>query len=161
MAYRNIISGALLIAVGVWYAWQTLQLPLRTGVMPNTPGPSFFPWVIVTVLLALAAALLIQGVSGLATSASTSTSKTAHKPASWQSPGKSFALLAIILIYIAALPYLGFIAASTGAFPILMILFGARNWLVIVPMSVIVPAAFFGFFTYVFNVILPRGLIAF
>ena len=60
MARRNVIAGVGLLLLGVVYAVLTGGLPDRT--IPNTPGPSFFPWVVGVSFLVLAAALLVQGL---------------------------------------------------------------------------------------------------
>ncbi len=63
MHLRNIIAAVVLLAVGVAYTVLTFQLPERS--LPNTPGPNFFPLVIVVIFLVLALSLLIQGAKKL------------------------------------------------------------------------------------------------
>ena len=63
---------------------------------------------------------------------------------------KGALLLVSILIYIAVLGEVGFIAASAVVFAVLMVLFGARNPVGIVVTSVVVPVVLFGLFTYGF-----------
>ena len=60
MGRRNVIAALVLLVLGATYAVLTTQLPDRT--IPNTPGPSFFPWVVTGSLLVLAAGLLVQGI---------------------------------------------------------------------------------------------------
>jgi len=64
MRKRNLISAAVLIAFGIGYAVLAVQLPTRN--IENATGPSFFPVVVVTCFLILAAALLIQAMRGTA-----------------------------------------------------------------------------------------------
>ena len=64
MRKRNLISAAILIAIGIGYAVLAVQLPTRN--IENATGPSFFPLVVVTGFLILAAALLVQAMRGRA-----------------------------------------------------------------------------------------------
>jgi len=65
------------------------------------------------------------------------------------------------IIYLAALPYAGFIVASVLFYAALMYLYGSRNWLMIGASSIIIPVALFVLFRYGFQIILPRGVLAF
>ena len=49
-----------MLAIAVGYGYQTALLPART--LPNTPDPSFFPWINTILLGVLSFALLIQAV---------------------------------------------------------------------------------------------------
>ena len=58
----NIILAALLIALGIFYAYLAANLPDRN--LPNTLGSDFMPWVLVGCLLFLSLLLLIKTVFG-------------------------------------------------------------------------------------------------
>ncbi len=152
MAHRNIIAGLALIALGAWYAFLIGSLPERS-VMPNTPGPSFFPTIIVSITLLLSALLVISGVMELG------------KPGDGTDIPRSGvnAKIAVgaFIVYLGMLPYAGFILASVPFFAVLMHLYGSRSRFMIAVSSLIVPIALFTIFRYGFQIILPRGILAF
>lgn len=155
MAKRNIVAGLVLIALGAWYSYQIGNLPDRSS-MPNTPGPSFFPILIATALLALSLSLLAVGVIELRRSghvdAGTSSGPLQRAPI--------YALAAAIL-YLAVLPYAGFIVASIPMFAALMYFYGSRNKIMIAISSVLIPVALYIIFRFAFQIILPRGILEF
>lgn len=149
MAHKNIAAAIGLLAFTAWYALLTAGLPERE-VMPNTPGPSFFPWLITAALSALSVALLVQGITRL---------KRGNGAAAAVYDAKTPVLaLASFAIYLAALPYFGFIPASVIFFAALMWLYGARNPVIIAAAAFAGPFILFVLFRYGFNIILPRGL---
>ncbi len=145
MARRETIAAIVLIALGIVYAYLTTGLPERT--LPNTPGPSFFPWLIVASLLALSGALLARGLRGWQAAAK----RTAPPP--WQALG----MLCWFVAYLAALPVAGFVIASVPFFAGLMVFFGARRPAGIAAASLTVPVAVYHLFRGVFQVLLPTG----
>ncbi len=149
MGRRNVIAALVLLALGAGVAVLTAGLPSRT--IPNTPGPSFFPWVVTGSLLALALGLLVQGVRQW----SDGTAAVALSGA----PGRPVTGLVWFAVYLAALPTLGFLVASIPFFAGLMVLYGgARNvWLAVA--SIAVPAFLFFVFRDVFQILLPRGVL--
>ena len=58
MRRRNIIAAVVLIVSALFYGGLTAQLPTRT--LPNTPDPSFFPWINTAIILALSVLLLAR-----------------------------------------------------------------------------------------------------
>jgi len=149
MAHKNIAAAIGLLAFTGWYAVLTTGLPER-AIMPNTPGPSFFPWLITAALCALSVTLLFQGISRL----KHQTGAVAER----QDVRKPVLALVSIAIYLAALPYLGFVPASVIFFAALMWLYGARNPVLIAAGAIAGPVILFVLFRYGFNIILPRGL---
>ncbi len=149
MAHKNIAAATGLLAFTGWYGVLTATLPERS-IMPNTPGPSFFPWLITAALCALSLALLYQGITRLKHQSSEGTD--------WQEARTPALALASIAIYLAALPYLGFIFASMFFFAVLMWLYGSRNPVMIVAGSVLGPVILYFLFRHGFNILLPRGL---
>ena len=149
MAHKNIAAAIGLLAFTAWYAVLTAGLPER-AIMPNTPGPSFFPWLITAALSALSLALLVQGITRLKHRDS-----TAAEPYHFKTPVLALASFAI---YLTALPYLGFVPAGVIFFAALMWLYGARNPVMIAAGAVLGPLFLFVLFRYGFNIILPRGL---
>ena len=148
MARRNIIAALVLIGVGAWYGVLTAALPERS--LPNTPGPSFFPWLITGGLLLLSAALLAQGVM-------LRKSEAADDSGSAPVARGSFALIWFVL-YLVALPYVGFLWSSIPFFGGLMLLYGGRNRLYVAIAAILVPLLLFFIFRHGFQILLPRGV---
>ena len=63
MPLRNLVAGLVLCAVTVAYASLIGSIPDRT--LPNTPGPSFMPWLIAAVMGILSLCLVIQAAREL------------------------------------------------------------------------------------------------
>ena len=152
MGRRDIIAAVVLLALGLAYGFLTTGLPLRT--LPNTPDPSFFPWINTTVLLVLAAALLVQGLFFTAEGGA----EGARPPARRQLP--VLCVLAAFVTYLVALPPLGFVIATIPFFAILMVAYGERRALWLAAGAFGVPILLFVVFRYGFGVQLPRGLLA-
>ncbi|MDE0113850.1 MAG: tripartite tricarboxylate transporter TctB family protein [Albidovulum sp.] len=151
MARRNIVASLVIAAFGIWYFVLIQELPERTS-MPNTPGPAFFPTVIVTVLLALSAILAASGVIAIRNSTGTGES--------WLPKWQATIAVGAFLAFLAALPFAGFILSSVVFFAILMRLYGCRNWVLIACAAIAVPVALFTLFRYGFQIVLPRGLVS-
>ena len=146
MAQRNLLAGAVLLAIGLAYGALTTGLPERT--LPDTPGPAFLPWIITAAWLVLSAALLAHGLIA---------ASNESKDAGYRVPAKGWVALAGFVVYVGLLPWLGFVAASALFFAGLMWLYGERNRLLIALTSLIVPVVLFYLFTAGFQILLPRG----
>ena len=163
MERRNILAGLVLLALSAGYGYLIGTIPDRT--LPNTPGPTFFPWIIAGAAAALSLALVLQGVAALAGSAKglvgAQAAEDEVKPEA-DGPGKGFLLAVAALVwfalYLAALPFAGFIVASFIFFGGLMLLYGARNPLLIAVASCAIPAALYLLFRHVFTILLPTGI---
>jgi hypothetical protein len=152
MGRRNIIAAIVLLALGLAYGLLITGLPLRT--LPNTPDPSFFPWINAAILLALAAALLVQGLFFTAGDEE----QTEGIPARRQLP--VLWVLAAFVAYLIALPPLGFVVATVPFFAALMVAYGERRALWLGAGALGVPILLFVVFRYGFGVLLPRGLLS-
>lgn len=150
MRKRNLISAAILIAIGAGYAVFAVQLPTRN--IENATGPSFFPLVVVTCFLILAAALLVQAIRGRA-------SLGAVPVLPKISSGIYGASLAAAVIYLASLPTLGFIAANIPLFAALMVLYGEKRPAWVAAGSIGISLAVFFVFREVFQIQLPAGIL--
>jgi len=151
MARRNIAAALALIAFSVWYALLAHALPVRS--LPNTPGPSFFPLLIIACVFALSLALLLKGLLGLR-----GDRERPAEPTTWRQP---LLALAGFAVYLAVLPYAGFIVASVAFFAALMWLYGARHRELTAIAALGVPIALYLLFRYGFQIVLPRGPLAF
>jgi len=148
MPKRNIIAAIVLILAGLGYGYMTAHLPVRT--LPNTPDPSFFPWINTTLLLTLSIALLIQGLVQ---------AKPRGSAAVGGGAGRVWAALSLYFVYLLLLPPLGFVLASAPFFAALMALYGERRPAWLVTGGIGVTVLLFVLFRYVFGVLLPRGLL--
>ena len=149
MRKRNLVSAAILIALGVGYAVLATDLPTRN--IENATGPSFFPLVVVSCFLVLSAALLVQGFLPALSGKLPDIPKI---PA-----GRCGIGLAAAVIYLAALPYLGFIAANIPLFAVLMVLYGEKRPAWVIGGSVVISLLVFSLFREVFQILLPAGIL--
>ena len=150
MRQRSVIAGLVLIAVGVGYGYLTSRLPVRT--LPNTPNPSFFPWINTVLLLVLSAALLIQGL----------VLDAGNGRERYRCSGIAYAVVALVafVAYLVVLPGLGFVVASIPFFAVMMVLFGELRPAWVAGGSVGATVLLFVVFRYGFGVLLPRGLLS-
>jgi len=150
MRTKNIAAALVLIALGIGYGYLTAGLPKRS--LPNTPDPSFFPWIITGCLLLLAGLLLVQGLAA---------PRKGPEDAVNAPPLRAPAVfLVVFALYVAVLPHAGFLAASVPFFAVLMALYGERRWRVIAAASLTVPVILVLVFRHVFHVPLPKGALA-
>ncbi len=148
MRVVNIILGLTLILFGGFYSYLTLHLPDRN--LPNTLGSAFMPWVLVTCLYILSALLLLQTIyRGSAESCDYVISKK---------EGSSILFLVVlVIVYIKAMAYFGFLLVTPIFLIILMLSIGARKWKEVLLTSTLVTFGIYLFFQKVFQIILPAG----
>jgi putative tricarboxylic transport membrane protein len=147
MRNRNVVAALVLIALGVVYGYLTAGLPKRS--LPDTPGPSFFPWIITASLLVLSTALLVQGLRGPRRIPDTAGGLRAPT-----------VFLTLFVVYVAALPFTGFVIASVPFFAALMWLYGERRrgWIGVV--SIALPVLLVLVFRHGLQIPLPTGVLA-
>jgi len=149
MRQKNIIAAAVLIVLIVIYGIMTAFLPVRT--LPNTPDPSFFPWINTVVILVLSVWLLLRGLG-----------QPHSDPVRGNFGGRKRALGAMgsFLVYLVALPGLGFVLATVPFFAVMMTLFGERRPFQVTCGAVGMTFALYLLFRHAFGIFLPRGLLA-
>jgi putative tricarboxylic transport membrane protein len=149
MRRKNIIAAIVLIVFATIYGGLTAYLPVRT--LPHTPDPSFFPWINTAIILALSVGLLVQGL---------------RLPASGPSQGgggrqrRAVWTLGAFVIYLAAMPGLGFVLATIPFFAVMMVLFGERRPVRVGAGAVCATIFLYVLFRHGFGIFLPRGLLA-
>ena len=147
MKRRNIAAACVLLAVAVGYGYQTALLPART--LPNTPDPSFFPWINTIMLGVLSVALLIQAVLR---------PNDEGVMGAQQASVPVITALGLILLYVVAMPFLGFVLSSVPFFALFMVLHNERRKLWLLIGAVGIPIFLFNLFKHLFGVPLPRGI---
>lgn len=147
MRAKNIGASVFMMAFAVLYGYLTTGLTERT--LPNTPGPPFMPWILTVCLFAVSAIWFIgslkldSGQKGF-----TEDKKYLLYPA---------AGLGLFLIFLVALPYMGFMAGGIPFFAGLMVVSGERRPLWIIGFSIAIPVFIFFLFREGFTILLPRG----
>jgi hypothetical protein len=147
MRNRNVVAAQILIALGVVYGYLTAGLPKRS--LPDTPDPSFFPWIITASLLILSSVLLVQGLRGARDAPDTAGGLRAPT-----------VFLVLFVVYVAVLPFTGFVLASVPFFAALMWLYGERRlgWIGVV--SIALPVILVFVFRHALQIPLPTGVLA-
>ena len=151
MRRKNIIAAMVIIVITIIYGLMTLQLPTRS--LPDTPGPTFFPWINVVIILFLSVVLLLSSVF------STKNFNLEFKQEETQSNHNLRALLALIgfAVYLVTLPSFGFLFTTIPFFSFLMVMFSEKRPLYILSSSVGLTFLFYFVFRYGFNIFLPAG----
>ena len=148
MRQKNIIAALVLISVTIGYGILTADLPIRT--LPNTPDPSFFPWLNTIIILLLSGLLLLSGSSN---------PKVSSPSINRLEQNRVVAAMAAFIVYLAIMPRLGFILATIPFFSAMMVMFGERRPIFIGFSSLIATASLYVLFRHGFGVFLPRGLL--
>jgi len=148
MRQKNFIAALFLLIFTVCYGILTADLPLRT--LPNTPDPSFFPWVITSIIFILSVLLLFSGFKY---------SKGVRTKVDKKERNLTVTAMTIFIFYLAAMPKLGFILATLPFFSVMMFLFGERRPVFIGIGSLVTTAGLYVLFRHGFGVFLPRGLL--
>jgi hypothetical protein len=149
MRRKNSIAAIVLIVFAASYGVLTAGLPVRT--LPNTPDPSFFPWINMAIMLILSVWLLVHSLRRpKETALDTDTAER----------NLIITAMGVFVVYLAAMPTLGFILATLPFFAAMMVLFGERRPIYVGTGTIAVTAALYLLFRHGFGVFLPRGLLA-
>jgi len=148
MRIVNISIAVILMLFGGFYSYLTFVLPDRN--LPNTLGSSFMPWVLVTCLFVLAVLMMVQAIyRGSVETCDYAISKK-------EGIGIIF-LVVVVVVYIKAMAFLGFLLVTPIFLAVLMLTIGARKWKEILLTSALVTFGIYLFFQKVFQIILPAG----
>ncbi len=148
MRVVNIILAVVLILFGCFYSYLTLHLPDRN--LPNTLGSSFMPWVLVICLYGLAILLLLQSLFKVS-------AETCDYGISKKEGTSILFLIVLVIVYIKAMAYFGFMLITPFFLMALMLTIGARKWKEVILTSILVTFGIYLFFQKVFQIILPAG----
>ena len=148
MKQKDIVAACVLLVVVIGFGYQTALLPVRT--LPNTPDPSFFPWINTILLGVLSFALLIQGIL-----------RPTKKRVMQSTLGTRTVIVALgsILLYLVAIPYFGFVLSSVPFFALFMVLHGERRKLWLLIGAAGIPIFLYNLFSHLFSVPLPQGMV--
>jgi len=149
MRTRNLVAAIVLLLLSIVYGYLTANLPTRA--IENTTQPSFFPWIIVVCAALLLLSLFAQG---LKVGADDSVVASLGVPRIRLICG-----LVLSVVYLAALPNLGFPASNIPLFAGLMMLYGERRPLWIIGGSVVATMILFYLFREIFQILLPSGIL--
>jgi putative tricarboxylic transport membrane protein len=144
----NVILAALLIGLGIFYAYLAANLPDRN--LPNTLGSDFMPWVLAGCLLLLSLLLLIKTVFG----------STPEQFDFSISPKEGFGVIFLtvcVFAYVKLMLLIGFVLATPIFLALLMLITGSRKWKEIIMVSIFATFSIYLLFQKLFQVILPRG----
>jgi putative tricarboxylic transport membrane protein len=151
MGQKNIIAGVVLILISLTFGYLTSQLPQRT--VGGDPGITFFPWIIALSVLVLSIAMTIQGWLIIRQGEAQGETET-----TWQRPPtRVIAMIVLYVVFIALLPYLGFLVASVPFFTILMYLYGGRHKVLLTLAGPCIPIAIYFLFRHGFLIPLPKA----
>jgi len=147
---KALFSGCCLLAFSAYLYYLISQFP-DTAAEYRTISPSFFPYVLATVLAALSLLLIVEG---------------------WRAPVGSIlsldlnqketyrtgALLLILIIFSFLLTTLGFIVDAFLFMVSIQLLLGERRFVVLIPVALAVSLGMYFIFATLFKVPLPMGV---
>lgn len=166
LATRARVEGLVIVAVALGYLWETRSIPALYQ-MPGVPGPAAFPEV-------LGLALGLAGLWRLAFGAPADEAEGAAEgdagaraagpgaaARAWLAAhGRFYALWAVILGFLAAMPYLGFPAAAAVALALMFRLLGERRWPVCAALAAAATGVLHLAFAVGLGVRLPLGILS-
>jgi hypothetical protein len=161
-----IIATVLLAFCGFW----TIQAgKIRDVTIPGTPGPRYFPNIIIAALAVMAVALAIPALLSLA---------KGGKKAKLQAPAPSEAagcvepegvkpqrlkvvgVFVAIFGYIMAVEQIGFFVATALASVFMLLVFmNIRNWKMLILSSAVITGSLFVIFRLIIKISLPSGIL--
>lgn len=163
-----IIATVLLAFCGFW----TTQIgKIRDTTIPGTPGPRYFPFIIVVALAIMAVALAIPALLSLAKGGKTSKLQ-APAPVPSEAAGcvepegvkpqrfKVIGVFVAIFGYIMAVEQIGFfVATALASIFMLLVFMGIRNWKMLIISSAVITGSLFVIFRLIIKISLPSGIL--
>jgi putative tricarboxylic transport membrane protein len=156
-AYDTLFAG-LFLAAGIVYEVMAFRMPQgRIG----QPGPGFFPMIVGAVLILTAGACLIQALLVKRSAGTVPEGPDEEAPARGnRQVGKTWLLLAFLVLYILALQPVGFPIALTVFLLASIWVFGYRKWLPAVGIAALLTAVSYLTFIVWLKVPLPLGILS-
>lgn len=145
---RNIIISIAIITLSVFLFYDTFSIPVEES---NEIGPTLWPRILLTVLFIFGITLLIQSLYHLK-------KESGSDEENQVDPFKFWSFLTIIILYIPALIYLGFIIATPIFIFIMTSLAGMRKILLLILTPLIGTAVVTFIFPVLLQISMPRGV---
>ena len=156
-AVRDLVSGAVVLIFCI-----TIYLLIPTQVVIEETGgmtAASVPAILLFTIGALATLLLVRGVAAVRAAPSGGTATNGMTDKATDRKGLAYAAVAAagLVVYVAAISWLGYLLSTALALCFLTLLFGQRvYWKILVLMAVAPPILFY-FFRYTMFVLLPQG----
>jgi len=150
MRRANIFISMILFAFAGYYAYLITGLPKRN--IPHTLGPDFMPWILTVCLLLLSSLLLLKSLF------SKGKGERVIGIALKEIAG-ILSLLAIIIAYIVAMVYFGYVFITPLFVAAMMLISGSKKPKEIIFFPIGITLAVYLFFYRLFDVPLPGGRI--
>lgn len=148
MRRANIFISIILFAFTGYYAYLITRLPTRN--IPHTLGADFMPWVLTVCLLLLSSLLLLESLFYRR-------EEKRVARISLKEVAGILSLLAVIVAYITAMIYFGYVFVTPLFMAAMMLMSGSKKLKEIIFFPIGITLAVYIFFYRFFNVLLPGG----
>ncbi len=149
MRRANVYISILLMSFSCFYAYLTMTLPTRK--IPHTLGIDFMPWVLTICLLFLSLLLLLKSLIFKR--------EEEVVQISLKEVIGILSLVILVIAYIEAWLYFGFVIITPLFMAGLIVISGSRKWREVIFFSIIISVAVYFLFYRLFGVPLPSGKI--
>lgn len=150
---RNVLFTGSILAVGLVYLAMALQMPRGSIAYP---GPGFYPSAIGVFLVVCAAFCFCKAVIEARREQSAAAIPSHAEKGNTRA---TLQLLGLLVVYVAALPHIGFLLAIPVFLLLSMRVFGYRHWARSVLITAVIVAIAWAVFIYWLKVPLPRGFL--
>jgi len=153
--YKGVVESFLVIALaglGLADAWRLSDAVRAGGTFRDVIGPDRY-------LAFISAGLLVCGVGYLvATWKGMNQARGDRKEEEGSQVTQVSLVFIVVIIYVLALPLLGYMLATLFFFPVAFFIFGVKPWLKSIIVGLLTAVLFYAIFAYLAEVPLPRGL---
>ncbi|HET7825799.1 MAG TPA: tripartite tricarboxylate transporter TctB family protein [Anaeromyxobacter sp.] len=162
LATRARAEGLVIALVAAGYLWETRSIPALYQ-MPGVPGPAAFPTLLGTLLGLAGLWRLVRGASagegGDADAAPAAAGATGAR--AWLAAhGRFYGLWAVVLGFLALMPWVGFPVGAAVGLALMFRLLGERRWPVCTALAVGAAAVLHVAFAVGLGVRLPLGVLS-
>ncbi|GKX29684.1 hypothetical protein SH1V18_21640 [Vallitalea longa] len=148
MKKGNIVSGCIVIFIGVYVFFMTAGFPEGSN---NVPGPAFFPRILAIIAIVLGAILVVQALINKADVEKINLHDENAK--------KSYITMGIIAIYLILFNKIGFLLLTPLLLFILIRFYGMKSIWKNAVISIMVTSVVYGVFVSLLSVPLPMGIL--
>jgi hypothetical protein len=148
-----IIGGVLLIFCLVVYLIIPIQVPeLRRYDASMGLSPAVFPKLAVFLIAGFSVVLVVFALR------SKDVAFKDRRFLEWGARARIIVTFGVLIAYVFLIDIFGYLVVTPLALAFLMWYFGERNWLLILPLAILITAGLFAFFRYIMYIILPEGI---